>query len=315
MKLPVFKALGASLSYIGAHFFTLIKILWLPSLLLTGAMAYVMPTVMDAQMQLIAVEETGDPADVLAVLGPIFKSSGLMYLAAAIFYPMIMAGVLKHVIRGDAPRLPFYLQYGGDELRLLLAYILIIIISVVAVIAGFLGFGVLSAVLGIALGAVSPEAAGIVIFLLGLVAMVAAIWFALRLSLVFPAAIGARSVGVGETWQATEGSTFGLFFYWLIWLIFMAVLMTPIGLLVAGGFLSVFTDILTAAIADPSSADRLSEEFERRIFEAQAEMWDRSSPGFWMMMLGSWLSLIVQYGLTSVAGGVAWRYLTGEERG
>lgn len=160
MKLPVFKALGASLSYIGAHFFTLIKIMWLPALLLTGVMAYVMPTVMDAQMQLIAVEETGDPTDVLALLGPIFKSSGLMYLAAAIFYPMIMAGVLKHVIRGDAPRLPFYLQYGGDELRLLLAYILIFIISVVAVIAGFLGFGVLSAVLGIALGRFLPKPRG-----------------------------------------------------------------------------------------------------------------------------------------------------------
>lgn len=314
-KLPVFKALGASLSYIGAHFFTLIKIMWLPALLLTGVMAYVMPTVMDAQMQLIAVEETGDPADVLALLGPIFKSSGLMYLAAAIFYPMIMAGVLKHVIRGDAPRLPFYLQYGGDELRLLLAYILIIIISVVAVIAGFLGFGVLSAVLGIALGAVSPEAAGIVVFLLALVAIIAVIWFTLRLSLVFPAAIGARSVGVGDTWQATKGSTFGLFFYWLIWLIFLAVLMTPVSLLMMGGFFSLFSEFFSAAIADPSAADQLGQEFERRMLEMQAEMWDRSNPGFWLVMVGSWLSLIVQYGLTSVAGGVAWRYLSGEERG
>ena len=49
--------------------------------------------------------------------------------------------------------------------------------------------------------------------------------------------------------------------------------------------------------------------------EMQAEMWDRSNPGFWLVMVGSWLSLIVQYGLTSVAGGVAWRYLSGEERG
>jgi hypothetical protein len=279
-------------------------------------MAYVMPPMMQAQLQMAGLEASGaDPSEVFAMLGPVIKGTGLIFVASLLLYPMMIAGVLKHVIRGEASGLPLYFQYGGDELRVLLAYILIFIIAIVAVIAGGLGFGGLSAVVGVALGSVSPEAAGIAIFLLALVAIIVSIWFTLRLSLVFPAAIGARSVGIAETWQATKGSTIGLFFFWLIWLIFLAVLMTPVSLLMVGGFFSVFSEFISAAIADPSAADQLSEEFERRILEMQANMWDRSNPGFWLVMLGSWLSLIVQYGLTSVAGGVAWRYLSGEERG
>ncbi len=315
MKLPVFTALGALLSYIAVHFFTLIKIIWLPTLLLTAVMAYVMPSMMDAQLQLVAIEETGDPAQAAAALAPLLRNSGLIFVASLVLYPMMMAGVLKHVIRGDAPRLPFYLQFGGDELRMLLAYILVFIISIVVAIVGILGASVIGVVVGVALGAISEAAAGLGMLILVLATIVAVIWFALRLSLVFPAAIGARSVGVAQSWEQTKGATLGLFFYWFITLILMMVLMTPVWLLMAGGYFSVFGEFFSAAMADPSAAEQLGEEFERRILEMQAEMWDRSSPSFWMVIAGSWLSLIVQYGFTSVAGGVAWRYLNGEERG
>ncbi|WDI30351.1 hypothetical protein PUV54_10310 [Hyphococcus flavus] len=315
MRFPVFKALGASFAYLGAHFLTFLKLVWLPAALLTGVMAYAMPQMMDAQMQMLAIEESGDPNEIFSVLGPIAKTSGLIFLASLVLYPMLIAGVLKHIIRGDAPRMPFYLSFGGDELRLLLAYILLIVIVSIVAIAAMLGMTVLIAVLSVAAGAVPGEIAGAAFGLLMLAIIVAAIWFALRMSLIFPAAVGARSIGIGETWEATKDATIGLFFYWLVWMIFLAVLSTPVSLMMAGGFFSVFGEYFAAVMVDPSAAERLGEEFERRMLEAQAGMWDRSSAGFYLVLFATWLSLVIQYGLTSVAGGVAWRYLTGDERG
>ena len=313
MSFPVFKALSASVAYVATHFFTLIKILWLPTLLLVAAMAYVMPGMMDAQMQMVAAEDAADPSAVFSVMGEMFKASGLIMLASAILYPMITAGVLKHVIRGQAPRLPFYLQFGADELRLLGAYILVMIIAIIAAVVGGFVFMAASLIVGIGLGEVSDAAAAIVIVLLALVATVVAIWFALRLSLVFPASIGARSLGIAQSWQITRGNTFGLFFYWLFWFILMLIVLIPISLLMASGYFSVFGDFIGEAIKNPDAAEQLGQEFDKRILDLQAQMWDRSNPGFWLNIASVYLYTMVNYGLVAVGGGVAYRYVTGSE--
>ena len=43
MKLPVFTAFGAAIAYVTSHFLTLLRIVWLPALLLTGVTFYLMP--------------------------------------------------------------------------------------------------------------------------------------------------------------------------------------------------------------------------------------------------------------------------------
>lgn len=48
MKLPVFSAFGASISYIAAHFLTLVRITWLPALLMMAATVYFVPPMIEA---------------------------------------------------------------------------------------------------------------------------------------------------------------------------------------------------------------------------------------------------------------------------
>ena len=104
---------------------------------------------------------------------------GLIYLSAAIAYPMMIAGALKHVVRGEAPRMPFYLSYGLDEIRILLSYIiLVIMVSLVA----FVGVFAMMA-LGLAFSALSADIGGIVTALLILAMVLRAFsgsWFACR---------------------------------------------------------------------------------------------------------------------------------------
>ena len=168
MRFPVFKAFAAGLAYIFTQFLTLLRILWLPALLMMAINFALLPTVMEAQLAMLEIDPEADPAAVFETMGPMFKTMGIMYLAAAIFYPMMMAGVLRHVTRGEAPRLPFYLRFGGDEIRIILATIIFFILSTVIYAVGMFGFlavGLAMSALSGALGAVAMAIGGIAFFL------------------------------------------------------------------------------------------------------------------------------------------------------
>ncbi len=173
MNFPVFKAFSAGLAYIVAHFFTIIKILWLPTLLLIAVQLYLMPSMIDAEFQFGNMEQGGDPAAMFAVMGPMMRTTALLYLAMAILYPMMIAGLLRHVIRGEAPRLPFYLWFGADEFRIVAAFLLLIIMTIILYIAGFLLVMVVGVILSLVAGALGGILMGV-----GILALVGAlIWF------------------------------------------------------------------------------------------------------------------------------------------
>lgn len=305
MKLPVFKAFFASLSFFAVHFLTLLRILWLPALAMMAVTVFVMPGMLEAQMQIGAMEQSEDPAEIFSALGPMFQSMGVMYLATFIFYPMMVAGALRYIVNGDAPRAPFYLRFWGDELRVILAAIVLIVIFPLAYIVGILG--VLA--IGFAAMAISQVVGGILIFILMLAFMIALIWFGLRMSVVFPAVIGARSVGVAESWSLTKGNAWRLFFYWLLTgAVFMAFVVIYAFIAVSGYF-SLLVEMITVAANDPEAAA----EIEQRILEQQMAMWDKSSPGFWLYIGGTYLYTIISTALWAVFSGGAYRYLAGEE--
>ena len=309
MKLPVFTAFGASISYIAAHFLTLVRIAWLPALLMMAAMVYFMPSMLDAQISMAALEREGavDQAAVFAALGQSMKATGFVYLAAAIFYPMLFAGVLRHVMRGEAPRmLPFYLWFGADEFRVLIAYILLIVMFVIAGFAGVLGV----MVAGLVTTLVSQTAGGVLTLVLMLALMVAFIWFALRMSLILPATVADRAIGVGRSWQVTKGAVWSLFFYWILWGVVFFVL--------GGVYFGVGASSLWALLPEMIAAgtdQAAMAEIEQRMLQAQVDLYDMSKPGFWTYNIATYVYLVLSTIFMAAAGGVAYRYLTGEERG
>lgn len=305
MKLPVIKAFVAGFALFFGHAGELLKALWLPALLMMIALAYLMPPYLEATLRLPELHQSADPQQVLAQMGPLFKYAGLLYLVMAIVYPMMAAGNLKYIIRGQTLRLPFYLQFGLDEFRLLLTVILLVIMLGLAYLTGMIAFLVLST-----LAMLGGQAIGGVIASLAMVAfMVAMIWFLLRMSMSLPAAIGARKVGIAESWRVTAGNVWRLFFYWLLWFIAFLVLASVYFALAAPDLLALMKQAVAVSGQDSAAA----QEIQIRIAQMQRGLWDTSTPGFWRYIIATYVYTLVYTALWNIAGGVAYRYLSGEQ--
>lgn len=307
MKLTVFAAFGASISYIAAHFIVLVRIVWLPALLMMAATAYLTPAMLEAQMGVAVLEDEAQrELAALALMGESFKTAGYIYLAAAIFYPMMIAGLLRYIMRGEKPGfLPFYLWYGADEFRVLISYIVMAVMFMVAGFAGFLGV----LVVGIVLSFAAQEAGVIVAAVLGLAAVIAFIWFCLRMSLIFPATVADRTIGLGRSWQVTKGAVWGLFFYWILWGVVLAFLCGIYAFFGAASMFEMLPDIFAAGGDEAAMA-----EIEQRMLEAQMNLYDPSQPGFWTYNVATYAYLVISTVFSCAAGGVAYRFLAGEER-
>ncbi|MGE0408298.1 MAG: hypothetical protein AB7P23_03440 [Amphiplicatus sp.] len=300
MRFPVFKAFAAATAYVATHVLVLLKILWLPALLLTGALIYAMPGYLEAAMAAAGLESNPDPAKAMAVFKGLASTGGLLLLANLVLYPMMMAGVLRHVVRGEAPSLPFYLNLGGDELRLVLTIILIAIMVGLVYLVGVVGLVALSA----AFVAVSPKIGGILAAVAGLAGIGALVWFALRLSMSLPATISVRKIGVAESWRVTKGAALRLLGYWLLWAVVLMIAGALYLALLTPEFFGAMGEMMKAA-HDPSA----TAEIEHRMMQIQLAKWDRTQPGFWIFAGGNYLGTIAYLGVTYSALGVAYRYL------
>jgi hypothetical protein len=304
MKLPVLKAVGAGLAYLTTHFGAVLKALWLPTLLMVAVFAYVMPPYSQAMIEISSLESSGDPQALFAAMGPALKWMGLLYLAMAILYPMMIAGVLRHIVRGESPKLPFYFQFLGDEVRILFTFILLTIMLMIIYLVGVLGVAALTAALALLLKEIGAMIAGVVI----LAVLIAAIWFLLRMSMALPAAVGARRIGLAVSWSITKGNSWRLFFYWLIWGIIMAAIGCVYVLVAMPDYFSIMGEFLARA-GDPAAQQDISQ----RLLQAEMGMWDRARPGFWIVMAATYVYMIVYTALLNVSSGVAYRFLAGEK--
>jgi hypothetical protein len=115
MKLPVFRAFFAGLALFFTHAGELFKALWLPALLMSTASYFILPSYLDAGARMAAGEHSTDPREAFAALAPAMKYMGLLYLASAVFYPMMIAGNLKYIIRGQTLRLPSTCNTGSTR--------------------------------------------------------------------------------------------------------------------------------------------------------------------------------------------------------
>lgn len=308
MKLPVFTAFGASVSYIAANFLTLLRIAWLPALLMMAVTVLLTPPMLEAQMNMAGMRQAGETdAAALALVGESFKNSAYIFLASAVFYPMLYGGLLRHAVRGEGPRfLPFYFRFGADEFRLLISYIVVVAMFALAGFAGVLGVMVAGVV-----SALVSKSAGVVVVAVGAGAFVVAlVWFSLRMSLLFPATVADRTVGVGRSWQTTKGAAWSLLFYWLLWgAVFMAI-SAAYAAFAAAALFEMLPQIFAAAGDEAAMA-----AVELRLLETQAALYDMSKPEFWIYNAATYAYLVLGGVFACAAGGVAYRFLAGEERG
>lgn len=301
---PAVKAFAASLAYFGTHAGTILKILWLPTLILTALNVYAMPAMFDAQFALMEAEEAGDPDAVIAAMAPILRVSGLLYLAAAIFYPMMLAGVLRHLIRGQAPKLPFNISFGMDELNIILGTILVSLVIFAAVFIGMIGFAIIAGVLGALLSGVAPVLSFVAIFA-GLVVFIGALgWFSIRLSLVYPAAIGERKVGVAESWNMSRGHVWGLAGYWALWGLASMVLLGIFIAVFMAGYIPLMIELF-GSIEDTEAVN----EINLRMMEESARMWDISTPMGLVLVAVSYVATMITTALYAIPSGMAYRFL------
>jgi hypothetical protein len=272
--------------------------MWLPALLLQASDLYISAKVLGA-MAAVGDPAT-DPVVVFAVMGSSLKWTGLSLLAAAVFYPMLITGSLKQIVRGERQRLPFYLQFGGDELRVLFSTILIYIMFLIAYLACVAALLVGAFILS----SISPDLAGAASVIAIVVLVCAAIWFSLRISLAYPAAIGTRTVGIAQSWTLTQGKVWSLFFYWLIWIAILVIVSFAFTLVMAPSYLEMMAAMMEAG-SDPAATEEMN-----RMFEWELARFDMSKPTFWIAAGATYVYTLVTTGMANVASGVAYRFLS-----
>lgn len=304
MKFPVIKAVGATFAYLGRHAVDLAKALWLPSALLVALQLYATAPLFEAMAALISLGEHPEPTEAAAALGGLGKWALVMMAGSAIAYPMMTSASLIHIVRGETLKAPFYLRYGGDELRLLAAYILLsVMIIVLSVVAG-LAVTVFVTVFALVLPGARPFAN----WLGDLGLNIALAWFRLRLSVLFPASIATGTTGFGVAWSITKGNSWGLFFFWVL----IGFALAPIGLVFApffGGVFSEFSKLMEAG--EDTAAVR---ESVISILREMSRLFSAENPGLPVFAVVLLATTMAATAVINVAAGIAWRLLTGSEK-
>jgi hypothetical protein len=302
MKLPVFKAIGMTFAFVVSNWLDILKIVWLPIVLLIGAYALIMPGYMASFAGFMQTGSQPSPEEAAQIFGSVLPLAFGLLLVSMAFNMIVFAGILKLVIRGEKPSLPFYIGFGGDEWRLLATWVLVFLIFFGAQIA----FALVTGVVTFALGA----AGAIVALVLMLVYFVGLIWMCVRLSLATAATVGASTIGIGPSWSASKGNAWRLFFYWFIWGIIFAILYVAIILILMPDYFTQLGQVMAAA--QGGSVQEI-EAASNAMTASAMSIYDFSSPaGIAALAIVTVLG-VIGTAFWIVSGGVAWRLLTDDQ--
>lgn len=212
MKLPVWRTAMESYRFLAGHPRDLVRIGWLPLLALFGL------NLLFGTFE--PLPDTADPQAVLAQVGPmmakalasLLSQSAVAAVTLVVWHRLVMLGT-----NTAAGRLP--LRVGVRELRYLGAWMLIsivyimlmLLVDMAIILAFFLAMIVAQAVMmfaggtGMALGG-QGELVRLVGWLGMPVAIVVAVYFTIRMSLVLPATATEKPGGFGRAWLVSTGN-------------------------------------------------------------------------------------------------------------
>ena len=297
MRFRVLRAFAATFAYLAGRMAPLLKAMWLPALILSGLQIYAAPALLGALADFAVLGPNPDPETATAAISRLGGAMIFYLVAGLIFFPMLTVASLRHIIRGEELSLPFYFNFGPDETRIMGANFLFNLMVIVVALVADLVVGVFIAAASFA----GQAAAGVVKSVGSILSQAATSWFQVRMSVLFPAVIATRTLGVGVAWDITRREWLALIFFWiLIGLVIIPViliLLAPVWAPLAGDIASLQGD-------DAASASALLRKLSAAL--------SPTSPGFWMAAAGMALMTLVINAIVNVASAVAWRYLAVE---
>jgi hypothetical protein len=298
MKLPVFRAIGATFAFIAKYWLDILKIAWVPAALTCAIYLLIMPPYM-AQ---VGAMETPAPGDVFAPMLATLPYTLALIIASTVVNVPLVSGLMKLIVRDERPRL-LPIAFGADERNVLGSWGLIFAgcLGLIAVFGGALLLTQLLASLGPGPGSIIGLVAAVVVVGVG-------IWLGVRVSLASPAAIALKRIGVQPSWDATEENAWRLIGFWLIWIVAMFIIssfLTPF--LTSPGYLDAVREIGPAA----RSPARLQAAMKHSN-EVLAAGYALSDVGNVVRLLANALLAFLATLVLAIASGVAWRELTAE---
>lgn len=304
MRFPVLKAFSATFAYLARHAIDLLKALWLPAVLIVALQLYALPPLFSSLASMVALGEHPEPSEAAAVLGQIGKWTLILLAGSALLFPMMTVASLIHIVRGDERRAPFYFQYGGDELRVLAAYVIFSMMILLVSLVGGLAVAVLAFLVALVSRQPQEAAGGLGEFVVN----IAIAWFRLRLCVLYPAAIATRTIGLGVAWNSTKGEVFRLLGFWilvgLIVLLLGALLLAPF----AAGLVVLLVNL--SEVGDDAAAARAAVV---PVLEELGRLFSPEGPSGMLFAGALLLATISTTAITNIAAGTAWRYLTDRE--
>ena len=304
MRFPLSKSITTTFAYLKEEWLTLLKILWLPVLLMQVILTVIVPRYMEASFSFISLGDGDDPSEALGMLWPFFGWIGVMMVLSFAAYAVIYSGVLRHILRGEKPSAPFYLQFGGDEARLFLTMLAGMLVIGIAYIGGMIAFFAVAFVLSLVHGLL----AGIVGFFGFFVFLGGMIWFCMRLSLALPAAIDVNRVDLGQSWKVTKGNAWSLFVYWGLMFLIVGFFAMAYSMIVMPDYFSNLNELIAAG-SNEAEVNRINLEMMKQ----SVAMYDISNPRFLLLAIATYIYSFVLFALLTVSSGVAYWLTTSDE--
>jgi hypothetical protein len=291
VKLPVFRAVGATFGFIIDNWVTILAIVWVPLLLTAGLTiafgTYVSTTSADLMSRSYEVSYS-EAQSFTSLIGWLNNALGVV---SGLISLMAVAGLLRFVIREEKPSLPFYLRWASDEWNLLGTTVVLVV-----------GALLILFVTGMVLALLSPLLVSVPFASLGVIFVVFCFfaWLVVRICLAYPAAVGFDQMGIVPAWEASSGRFWGLLGYMLIWLVLGVVYQLAILLILIPDIASIFADAMSRG-ASPEA----QYEMNMRIQQAL----DASSVEGIVRLILLWVLGFVPTVVGAVSLGIAWRLI------
>lgn len=222
-KIPVFGAVASAYGFAFGNFLTVLRLSWFWLAIVLGLSVYWGPAIFAATAEGMKAMQTGGPEAMQAAMSGVQFESNILQLVSSLSQIIILVALVRAVISQNyRDGVPLHIISGMPDLRVIGAFLLLMIAAIAAAIAIALVFGVLAAVL-------AQAGAGAVVGILGLVLFVVLLWVVLRLSLVLPVAAVESNLGVERSWSLMKGNSLRMLLAYLITFI-------PFGIAVAFAF-------------------------------------------------------------------------------
>lgn len=252
-KLPVFSTLGSAISFPFREISSVVRLSWLPILILTGAYVYFMReylAFMPAMMQ--SLQNPAAPPQI-----PVqFLMTELIFFGVYLVVNAVVAAALLRVIIFDErrPGTLVYFGFGKVELFLILmpiSFVLIIVIYVVifSVVVGIAGAGLMAVL--------PPDIGPYVLGALTVAFVLFLIWFVIRMILWSPTIVAEKKFSLLNAARVTAGNFWRL----LALIILFGIVIGILQLVVFGVLAAVFGSAMPAIPipepgANPQDAER-----------------------------------------------------------